>query len=144
MQWSSILWNLLTSDDIDEINVRCETDIGEEMESSTAKKNEQCVTNAHATVMHDLVGPNTALSQIVNCAPRVRFLYLIQMNQIVKYYPFQKNFQLVNFTLTLREKTLCWAEIYSWLKNCNTKDYKTSYNIIVLFRLVWKGSSQQH
>ena len=111
MQWSSILWNLLTSDDIDEINVRCETDIGEEMESSTAKKNEQCVTNAHATVMHDLAGPNIALSQIVNCAPVEGQIPVSHTNEPdCKVLPFPKEFPTCKFHFDFKRENplLVW------------------------------------
>ena len=39
-----ILWNLLTSDDINEINVKCETHSDEEMKGNNAKQNDECVT----------------------------------------------------------------------------------------------------
>lgn len=54
------LWNLLTNNDIDVSNMEYETGSDQEVESNNyTKQNQQCVTNAHPTIMHNVVnGPN--------------------------------------------------------------------------------------
>ena len=65
-----ILWNPLTNDDIDEINVKYKTVSDDEIDGNMyAKQNKQRVTNARPTVMHNLDCPNIDPCQIVNMAP---------------------------------------------------------------------------
>ena len=51
------LWNLLTSDNIDESNIKYNTDSNEEIHGNIyAKQNKHCETNADPTIMRNLDG----------------------------------------------------------------------------------------
>ena len=89
-----ILWNPLTNDDIDEINVKYKTVSDEEIGGNMyAKQNEQWVANACPTVMHNLDCPSIDPCQIVNIAPaKGQIPESHKNNQILKHHLSQKNF----------------------------------------------------
>ena len=69
-------WNLLTND-----SMSMKLIVMKKQGNNYAKQNEQYVTNANPTVMHNLDGPNIDPSQIVNIAPEEAQIPVYHINE---------------------------------------------------------------